>query len=102
MRPSNDANDTLFKGAVSFHNTLQYHFFESSLGECAIFYLNKYIVEVLIEEMLFENFGEEDPNDNGDFIKGDKGEIITILNKRHDSSMPAKKCAMSIFNLKAA
>ena len=62
-RPSNDANVMFFGVSVSFCNTLQSHFSGSSRGERGIvFDLHKDIEEVLIGEILFDNFGEEDHN----------------------------------------
>ena len=100
---SNDVKDTFFEAAVSFRNTLQSYFAGSSRGERAIaFDLNKDIVEVLIGEMLFDNFGEEDHDDDEDFIEGDEAERRTILDKRREAAVTAKKRAMSVFKLQAA
>ena len=79
---------------------LKSHFPGSSQGECAIvFDLNKEIVEVLIGERLFENFGEEDHDKDEDFIEGDGDERRTILDKRRDAAATLKKLVMSIFKL---
>ena len=100
MRISNDAKDTLFERAVSFCNTPQTKFSGISRDENAIvFDLNKEIVEVLIGERLFENFGEEDHDKDEDFIEGDGDERRTILDKRRDAAATLKKLVMSIFKL---
>ena len=61
----------------------------------------KEIVEVLIVEILFEDFGEEYYNNVKYFIKGDEAERRTIINKRLNDSVTAKKRAMSIFKIQA-
>ena len=98
-----DAKDILFEGVVSFQNRPQSKFTGISKGRlCHFFYLNKEIVEVLIGENLFNNFGEEDHDNYGDFIEGYKSKLRTILKKRRDAAMTAKKREMRVFKLHAA
>ena len=65
---------------MSFHNTLKSNFDGISRGDSAIvFDLNKEIVEVLIVEIPFNNFGEEDHDYDENFIEGDESERRTII-----------------------
>ena len=99
---TNDAKDIFFKGAVSFYNNLQSHFFGISQGEHAIIFdLNKDILEVLIGEMMFNNFVEEDHEYDNEFIESDEAQCRTILDKRHDTSVTAKKRAIILFKIQA-
>ena len=57
----------LKKGVVSFRNMLQSHLSGISWVEHSFFF-NKEILEFLIGEILFENFGEEDHDYDKEFI----------------------------------
>ena len=63
--------------------------------------MNEEIVEVLIGEILFESFGEEDHDDKEYFIEGDKSERRTIIDKRRNASVTAKKRAMIVFKIRS-
>ena len=53
-------------------------------------------------EKTFENFGEENHDDNEDFIEGGKSECRTILERRRDAAVTEKKRTMSVFKLQSA
>ena len=82
---------------------LKIHFVGGSRGECAIIFdLNKEIVEVLIWEILFENFREEDNKNVEYFIEGDEADCITILNNIRNAAVTEKYREISVFKLQAA
>ena len=87
-----------------FHFTTCYNltFLEAHRASVPLlFYLNEEIVEVLIGEILFESFGEEDHDDKEYFIEGDKYERRTIIDKRRDAAVTAKKRAMIVFKIRS-
>ena len=88
---------------MSFCNTVKSHFAGGSRGKCAIVLdWNKDIAEVLIGEMMFKNFGEEDHDNLEDFIEGEEAHCITIINKRRNAAVTAEERAMSVFKIQSA